>query len=156
MRIRLIAIGTRMPAWVTAGVEDYARRLRAKLRVDLIELAAAKRTASAEAGRAQADEGQRLLAALGRDDYVVALEERGKQRTTRELAQWLQLRMRQGRDLSLLIGGADGIDAAVLLRAEERWSLSQLTMPHAMVRILVFEQLYRANSLLLNHPYHRD
>ncbi len=155
MRIRLIAIGTRMPAWVAAGFADYAKRLRASLRVDLLELEAGRRSASEDAARAIATESRRLLEALGSDELVVALDERGIQRSTLELSQWLGQRMQQGRDLALLVGGPDGFGPEVLARADERWSLSKLTLPHAMVRVVVIEQLYRAHSLLTNHPYHR-
>lgn len=156
MRTRLIAIGTRMPAWVNTGFEDYARRLRSHLRVELVELAVGRRKPAAQPMRAQSEEARRMLAGLSPDEFVVALDERGAQRSTRELAQWLERRRQQGRDLALLIGGPDGFAAEVLTRADERWSLSQLTLPHAMVRIVVIEQLYRAQSLLLNLPYHRD
>lgn len=156
MRIRLIAIGTRMPDWVQAGFNDYTRRLKGALRFELLELPAGRRSASADPARAIADEAQRLLAALSSDERVVALDERGAQKTTRELAQWLGGCMQDGRDVALLIGGPDGFAPAVLARAQERWSLSQLTLPHAMVRVIVAEQLYRAHSLLNNHPYHRE
>jgi len=101
-------------------------------------------------------EGQRLLAAVRRDDFVIALDERGEQMTTRELAAWLGGRMQEGRDLAFLIGGPDGFAPAVLERANFRWSLSRLTLPHALVRVVLTEQLYRAHGVLTNHPYHRD
>lgn len=156
MRIRLIAIGTRMPEWVQAGFTDYTRRLKGALRFELLELPAGRRSGAADPARAIADEGQRMLAALSADERVVALDERGAQRTTRELAQWLGGCMQDGQDVALLVGGPDGFAPAVLARARERWSLSQLTLPHAMVRVIVAEQLYRAHSLLNNHPYHRE
>jgi 23S rRNA (pseudouridine1915-N3)-methyltransferase len=101
-------------------------------------------------------EGERLLAALRKDDYVVTLDERGSEMTTRDLATWLATRMKDGRDLSFLIGGPDGFAAEVLERCDFRWSLSRLTFPHALVRVVLAEQLYRAHSVLTNHPYHRD
>lgn len=156
MRIRLIAIGTRTPEWVQAGFADYTRRLKGALRFELLELPAGRRSGAAAPARAIADEGQRMLAALSADERVVALDERGAQRTTRELAQWLGGCMQHGQDVALLVGGPDGFAPAVLARARERWSLSQLTLPHAMVRVIVVEQLYRAHSLLNNHPYHRE
>lgn len=145
-----------MPAWVQSGVDDYARRLKGAFRFELLELAAGRRGAGTATARALADESQRLLATLAQDEHVVALDERGGQKSTRELAQWLGRCMQQGRDVALLIGGPDGLAAPVLTRATERWSLSQLTLPHAMVRVIVAEQLYRAHTLLINHPYHRE
>lgn len=156
MRLRLIAIGTRMPAWVRSGFDDYARRLHSPLRFELVELPAGRRSVAADATRAVADEGRRMLAALSTREHVVALDEHGSAQSTRELAQWLALRMRDGLDVALLVGGPDGFASTVLARAQQRWSLSQLTLPHAMVRVIVAEQLYRAHSLLNHHPYHRD
>ena len=103
-----------------------------------------------------AREGERVLAALRRDDYLVALDERGTEFTTRELAAWLKARMQEGVDLAFVIGGPDGLAAEVLARSRLRWSLSRLTLPHALARVLLAEQLYRAMSLIAGHPYHRD
>jgi 23S rRNA (pseudouridine1915-N3)-methyltransferase len=145
VRVRILAVGTRMPAWVTAAYEDYTRRLRSGMRVDLEELAVKSRS----------EEEKRLLDRVG-DDYVVALDEHGKSRTTLELAKWLGERLQDGRNLSFLIGGPDGLGAEILKRAAWKWSLSALTFPHAMVRVMLAEQLYRAHSVLHNHPYHRE
>jgi 23S rRNA (pseudouridine1915-N3)-methyltransferase len=101
------------------------------------------------------EEAQRILAVLAPRDYVVALDERGREYSTPELARWLEERRRSGQDLACVIGGADGLAAAVLARAQERWSLSRLTLPHGLVRVLLIEQLYRAATLLSGHPYHR-
>ena len=117
---------------------------------------AANRSAAADPGRAIAAEGRRLLEVLRPGEFVAALDERGTQLSTRELAAWLQLRMQEGADLAFLIGGADGLTPQVRERADFKWSLSRLTLPHAMVRVLLCEQLYRAHSILVNHPYHRD
>jgi 23S rRNA (pseudouridine1915-N3)-methyltransferase len=146
MRVRIVAIGTRMPAWVTTAYEDYTRRLRGSLRIDLDEL---------PVGRGKADEQKRLLERVG-DDYLVALDEHGKPRTTLELAKWLDERIQDGRNLSFVIGGPDGLGPEILAKASFRWSLSPLTFPHAMVRVILAEQLYRAHSVLHNHPYHRE
>ena len=156
MRVRVIAVGTRMPAWVKSACDDYLTRLRPALHVSLQPLEAATRTASADPKRAIATEGQRLLEALRPGEFVAALDERGTQLSTRELAVWLKERMQEGADLAFLIGGADGLASPVLERANFKWSLSRLTLPHAMVRVLLSEQLYRAHSILANHPYHRD
>jgi len=156
MRVRIIAVGTRMPAWVDAAVDDYARRLRTQWKFELLEIAAAKRSASRSAERAAAAEGERVLAALRPGEQAIALDERGVAMTTRELAARLATGERDGRDLALLVGGPDGHAPAVRQRATEAWSLSKLTLPHGLARVLLAEQLYRAQSLLLNHPYHRD
>jgi len=156
VRVRVIAVGTRMPAWVKSACDDYLARLKPSLNVSLQPMEAANRTAAADPGRAIAAEGRRLLEVLRPGEFVAALDERGTQLSTRELAAWLQLRMQEGADLAFLIGGADGLAPPVLERADFKWSLSRLTLPHAMVRVLLSEQLYRAHSILVNHPYHRD
>jgi 23S rRNA (pseudouridine1915-N3)-methyltransferase len=144
-----------MPGWVTEGFEEYTRRLRARLPINLVEIAAVRR-GSGDIARAMAEEGRRQLAATRPADYLVALDERGKSRSSLELAQWLAERMRIGQDLGFLVGGADGFATEVLARANERWSLSALTLPHALVRVVFAEQLYRAVTLLDGHPYHRE
>jgi 23S rRNA (pseudouridine1915-N3)-methyltransferase len=156
MRVRVIAVGTRMPQWVRSGTQEYLERLAPRLRVSLTEVAAGMRSSAASPVRAVATEGTRLLAALATDDYVVLLDEHGRELTTRELAGFLGERMQRGRDVAFLIGGPDGFAAAVRARADLTWSLSRLTLPHALVRVLLAEQLYRAHSILGNHPYHRE
>ena len=146
MRVRIVAVGTRMPGWVTEAYEDYTRRLRSSMRVDLEEL---------NVGKNKADEEKRLLERVG-DDYLVTLDEHGKSLTTVELAKWLAQRQQDGRNLSFVIGGPDGLAPGILEKAALRWSLSALTFPHAMVRVILAEQLYRAQSVLQNHPYHRE
>ncbi len=142
MRIRLIAAGSRMPAWIDAGVEEYARRFGRGLKFELVEIPLAR-------------EAERMRAAIGTSDYVVALEVGGSAMTTAQLAEWLAARMAGGKNLALLVGGPDGLDAGLCATAHFRWSLSPLTWPHGLVRVMVAEQLYRAHSLLLGHPYHR-
>lgn len=156
MRVSLVAVGTRMPPWVREAYGDYSKRLVSRLPVTLTELPPGKRTAGGDDARAMADEGKRLLAALKRDDHVVLLDERGTERTSTELANWLRLREQEGRPLAFLIGGPDGFAPEVRERATERWSLSKLTLPHALVRVVFIEQLYRAVTLLDGHPYHRE
>ncbi|MBV6415946.1 MAG: Ribosomal RNA large subunit methyltransferase H [Steroidobacteraceae bacterium] len=155
MRVCIYAVGTRMPAWVDAGCDTYLKRLRGAFRVELVELAPGARSANAPVGRAVQEEGARLLARLGKDDHVVALDERGKAFTSLELADWLGERLREGHDLSFLIGGPDGFAPAVRARARLTWSLSRLTLPHGLARVLLAEQLYRAHTVLAGHPYHR-
>jgi 23S rRNA (pseudouridine1915-N3)-methyltransferase len=135
-----------MPEWVTQAYEEYTRRLRSSMRVDLEEL---------NVGKNKADEEKRLLERVG-DDYLVTLDEHGKSLTTVELAKWLAQRQQDGRNLSFVIGGPDGLAPEILEKAALRWSLSALTFPHAMVRVILAEQLYRAQSVLQNHPYHRE
>jgi len=134
-----------MPGWVSTAYEDYTRRLRSSMRVDLEELDV----------KTTAEEEKRFLDRVG-DDYVIALDEHGRPRTTLELAKWLGERLQEGRNLSFLIGGPDGLGPQILARATWKWSLSALTFPHAMVRVMLAEQLYRAHSVLHNHPYHRE
>ncbi len=155
MRIELLALGTRMPGWVDAGVEEYARRLGTEIRFELREIPLVRRTVSGSVARATAEEGERLLAAIRHNAFVVALDVAGTMFSTEQLAAWLQLRMREGRDLSFLIGGPDGLASECVQRSDLRWSLSALTLPHSLARILVVEQLYRALSLIKRHPYHR-
>jgi 23S rRNA (pseudouridine1915-N3)-methyltransferase len=142
MRIRLIAAGNRLPDWIDQGVAEYARRFGRGLRFELVEIPLAR-------------EAERMRAALDASDFVIALEVGGRSMTTPELAAWLAARMAGGRDLAFLVGGPDGLDPGVSARADFRWSLSPLTWPHGLVRVMVAEQLYRAHSLLQGHPYHR-
>ncbi|SFF48770.1 23S rRNA (pseudouridine-1915-N(3)-) methyltransferase [Fontimonas thermophila] len=155
MRIHLIAVGTRMPAWVDAAYAEYAARLPHECRLQLVEIPAAPRGNHTDLARARQQEGERMLKALPRDAQIIALDERGRMldsiEWSRSLADWMQ----SGRDVCFLIGGPDGHAPEVLARVDQRWSLSRLTLPHALVRVLVAEQLFRAWSLLANHPYHR-
>ena len=155
MRVRVIAIGTRMPTWVRSACDEYLRRLRGGLAVALTEIEPATRRAGG-AGQAVAREGERLLAALLPSDHVIVLDEHGRELTTRELAGWLGSRMQQGEDLAFLIGGPDGLAAGVRSRSDLTLALSRLTLPHALARVLLCEQLYRTHCILANHPYHRD
>ena len=149
-------MGTRPPAWVREAYADYTRRLGSRLKVTLVELEPGPRSASRGPRKAIEAEARKLMAALRPDEWVVALDEGGKEMSTRELADWLAGRMREGRDLAFLIGGPDGFAAEVLARSDLSLSLSRLTLPHALVRVVLAEQLYRAISILSHHPYHRD
>jgi 23S rRNA (pseudouridine1915-N3)-methyltransferase len=154
MRLRLIAVGTRMPAWVRSACDDYLRRLRGGLAVTLTEIEPGSRRRGS--AHAIAAEGDRLLGALRPADRLVALDERGTQLSTHELADWLKQRMHAGADLAFAIGGPDGLAREVLTRSHLTLSLSRLTLPHALARVVLVEQLYRAHCILANHPYHRD
>jgi len=155
MKCRLIAAGTRLPDWVNSGFREYQKRLRTPLVLELHEIAVASRRAGENPQRAIQREGADMLALLGQDDYVVALEVTAKTMSTEQLSAWLAGRLRDGRSLAMLIGGPDGLAPQCRARADQSWSLSPLTLPHALVRVVVAEQLYRAMSLLAGHPYHR-
>lgn len=156
MKARLIAVGTRPPAWVREACDDYTRRLGSRLKLALLEVESGPRSAGQSPRKAVEFEARKLLTALRPDELVVALDEHGTGMSTRELADWLGGRMREGRDLAFLIGGPDGLAAEVLARSDLSLSLSRLTLPHALVRVVLAEQLYRAMSILTHHPYHRD
>ena len=151
MRIRLLGVGTRMPDWVRDGFHEYTKRLPRDNRLELAEIPLGDRRKGAVA-----EEGRRMLRAVGKGDTLIALDERGERWSTRELAGRLE-RWRAGRaDVALLVGGPDGLHQSCLVRAQEIWSLSPLTFPHYLVRVLVAEQIYRAWSIVAGHPYHRD
>jgi 23S rRNA (pseudouridine1915-N3)-methyltransferase len=154
MRARLIAVGDRMPAWVTAGYDEYAKRLSHELPLELVEIST-KGRGQREPARAIADEGVAMLAAIPKGAHVVALDGRGKPWSSQDLAVQIERWRMLGSDLAFLIGGPDGLAPSVLERAHQRWSLGPLTLPHPLVRIVFAEQLYRAVSQLGNHPYHR-
>jgi len=155
MRIHLIAVGQRMPQWVKAGLEEYAGRMPGQLRPALTEIPLGGRGKSAPADAARREEGERLLNAVPRQARVVALDAAGAAWTTEALAQRLEAWMQEGDDVAFLVGGPDGLSPECLARADDRWSLSKLTFPHMMVRVILAEQLYRAWTMLQNHPYHR-
>ena len=144
-----------MPGWVEDGVAEYRKRLPAEMKFDVREIALGKRSKNADIARAMASEGEAMLAAIARDDHVVALDVHGKSWSTEQLAGELRDWQQSGRDVSLLIGGPDGLAPECLERAAQRWSLSALTLPHPLVRVVLAEQLYRAWSINNNHPYHR-
>jgi 23S rRNA (pseudouridine1915-N3)-methyltransferase len=156
VKILILAVGSRMPAWVDSAVAEYVKRMGRDLPMEVIEIRAASRAGGVPAARAMAQEAKGLRAALPRAAHVVALDERGADLTTKALSQRLEKWMADGADVAFLIGGADGLDAELKAGAGESVRLSSLTLPHALVRVLLAEQLYRAMSLLKNHPYHRE
>jgi 23S rRNA (pseudouridine1915-N3)-methyltransferase len=155
MRVRLIALGTKMPAWVESGYTDYAKRLPRDWAVELVELPLAARGKSTSAATAMEKEADAMLAAIGKGDRVVALEVTGRAWSTEQLAEQLSDWRMSGLNYSLLIGGPDGLAPRCRAAADLKWSLSPLTLPHPLVRVVVIEQLYRAYSILNNHPYHK-
>jgi 23S rRNA (pseudouridine1915-N3)-methyltransferase len=155
MHIYLIAVGTRMPAWVTSGYEEYARRLPRECSLKLIEIPLSKRRKTQSAEKNRQEEGRVMLAAVPDGATLIALDVRGKTWSTEVLATRLQDWLQAGRNIALLVGGPDGLADECLSRADLRWSLSALTLPHALVRVLLAEQLYRAWTVIQGHPYHR-
>lgn len=156
MKINLVAVGTKMPAWVTQGFEEYSKRLPRECQLQLIEVAPAKRGKTAQPEQWKKDEATRILNLIPDNHLVIALEVTGKSWSTEALSDNMQGWLSDGRDVSLLVGGPDGLDASCLKRADQKWSLSAMTLPHPLVRIVLAEQLYRAWTILQNHPYHRS
>jgi 23S rRNA (pseudouridine1915-N3)-methyltransferase len=155
MKIRLVAVGEKMPRWVQEGYEEYARRLPAECALELVEIPPGRRGKKGDIPRILRDEGKRMLAAVPRGSLVVALEVNGRAWSTEQLSAQLDRWMADGRDLALLVGGPEGLSPDCLAAAEQKWSLSPLTLPHPLVRVVAAEALYRAWSLLRGHPYHR-
>lgn len=158
MRIRIIAMGTKMPDWVEQGYAEYAKRMPRDVTVEMIELPLAQRSKNTDIATAMAKEGEAMLAAIekgGKGEQVIALDVKGKPWSTEQLAENLAGWKMSGFNYCLLIGGPDGLAPECLALATVKWSLSPLTLPHPLVRILVIEQLYRACSILQNHPYHK-
>jgi 23S rRNA (pseudouridine1915-N3)-methyltransferase len=155
MQIALIAVGTKMSEWVVSGFGEYAKRMPHDCRLQLLEIPASQRSKTTDTVRAVREEGDRIIKAIPKNAWVVALDVGGKLHSTESLAGALRQCMSSGRDLALLVGGADGLAPECLRRADEAWSLSRLTFPHPLVRVIVAEQVYRAYSLSKNHPYHR-
>jgi 23S rRNA (pseudouridine1915-N3)-methyltransferase len=155
MRVQLVAVGSKMPTWVQQGYEEYAKRLPKELLPKLVELNLGMRGKNSAVKEAVEQEGQQMLAAIPDSHHVVALDVKGKSWSTEDLAQQLEGWRMSGRDVSLLIGGPDGLAESCLARAQQRWSLSPLTLPHPLVRVVLIEQLYRAWTILQNHPYHK-
>ncbi len=156
MKLHLIAVGHRMPGWINAGFEEYARRMPPDLPLLLTEIRPGHRVAGEDGGRARQFEAERIQAALPSACVPVVLDERGTQLTTRELAGWLRGWMGEGITPAFIIGGADGLDDSVKARAGRMLGLSRLTLPHALARVMLAEQVYRAVCIIKGHPYHRD
>lgn len=156
MKLHLIAVGHKMPGWIHAGYDDYARRMPPGLPLLLTEIKPGHRVAGEDGARARQLEAERIQAALPAGCVPVVLDERGTQVTTRELAGWLQDWMAEGVTPAFVIGGADGLDDSIKARAGKLMGLSKLTLPHALARVMLAEQVYRAACIIKGHPYHRD
>ena len=155
MKLRILSVGHKMPAWVEQACTEYTKRMPRELAIEIVEIKPEKRAAGNNAENIQAIEAKRILEAVGKD-FLIACDEHGLELTTVQLAEKLKDWQVLARDMSFVIGGADGLHSSVKQRADFLWSLSKLTLPHAFVRVLLCEQLYRAHSINLNHPYHRD
>ena len=155
MKLTILAVGDKLPAWADAATAEYIKRMPREARVELLTVKPEKRGNQPALTLKQA-EAARILEKLPAGNRLVALDEHGRQVTTRELADLLTRWMETGQDTCLVIGGADGLAPVILDKAESTLALSRLTLPHAFARVLLAEQLYRAVSLLNNHPYHRE
>ncbi|WP_319558545.1 23S rRNA (pseudouridine(1915)-N(3))-methyltransferase RlmH [Thiomicrorhabdus sp.] len=156
MIIHFITVGQKMPKWVQDGYQEYAKRMPKACSLNLIELPMAPRGKTGSVEQYKADEAKRILAAVPKSARMMVLDEHGKQVTTLQLAEQMEGWLGGGQDIALIVGGPDGLDVSILQQAQWKWGLSKLTLPHPMVRILVAEQLYRAWSVIQNHPYHRE
>ena len=156
MRLLLVAVGQRPPAWAQAAYDDFAKRFPPELRLEIKAVKAESRSSAKTAAQMMAAEAQRIDAALPKGVRRVVLDEHGTRLTTRQLAERLRFWLGDGRDVALLVGGPDGLDPALKATADETWRLSDLTLPHALVRVLLAEALYRAWSVTAGHPYHRE
>lgn len=155
MKVRVLAIGPKMPGWVQQATDEYIKRLPRELPLEFIPLALGNRAKNQSAASAIAQEGDAMLNAIRDKEQVVALDLSGKSWSTRQVAEKLEGWQLSGKDLVFLIGGPDGLDPRCLARADERWCLSNLTLPHPLVRVLLAEQFYRAWTITKNHPYHK-
>jgi len=156
MKIRLLAVGQKMPKWVQQTFSDYNNRLSKTQQLELLEIAPVHRSKTMNVDKAKQMEGEAIIAALKPQEKMIVLDENGKAISTKYLAQSIKNWQMDAVDLAIIIGGADGISDAVKQKADNLWSLSQLTFPHPLVRVILMEQIYRAYSLIANHPYHRE
>lgn len=155
MQLSIVAVGHKMPAWISAGFDEYAKRMPPELRLQLREIKPVERSGSKTAATAMAIERERIDAAIAKGVRRVALDEHGRDLSTMELSQHLMQWQQDGRDVTFIIGGADGLDPQLKSGADQLIRISSLTLPHGMVRVVLAEQLYRAWSITQNHPYHR-
>ena len=156
MKLLILAVGNKMPAWITTGFNEYAKRMPREAKIELVEIKPEPRSTGKTTAQIMNAEAQRIRAALPDAARCIALDEHGATPTTKQLAQQMQGWMQAGSDIAFVIGGADGLHDSIKQRAQQMMALSALTLPHGMVRVLLAEQLYRAHSLLHNHPYHRE
>jgi len=156
MKLFIVSVGHKMPDWITTGFNEYTKRMPREARIELLEIKPEPRTTGKTTLQIMEAEAQRILHALPQTCRRIALDERGAQPTTKQLAAQMKDWMGEGRDIAFIIGGADGLHDSVKQTAQQLMALSAFTLPHAFVRVLLAEQLYRAYSLMHNHPYHRE
>ncbi|TJZ77392.1 23S rRNA (pseudouridine(1915)-N(3))-methyltransferase RlmH [Chitiniphilus eburneus] len=156
MKLIIVAVGHKMPGWIEAAFGEYRKRLPREFALSLVELKPDKRSGGRTPQQVMAEEADRILAAIPQGARLIVLDERGANWTTMKLAEAMKTWHTDGRDVVFVIGGTDGLDPRVKDKADQLLQLSALTLPHGMVRVLLAEQLYRAYSILHNHPYHRE
>ena len=156
MKLLIVSVGNKMPDWIAQGFNEYAKRMPREAKIELLEIKPEPRTTGKTPSQIMQAEARRILHALPANCWSIAMDERGEMPTTRQLAAQMQDWMRAGSDVAFIIGGADGLHDTVKQSARQLLALSALTLPHAFVRVLLAEQLYRAHSLMHNHPYHRE
>lgn len=156
MKLLILAVGHKMPSWITDGFNEYTKRMPREAKIELIEIKPEPRTTGKTVAQIMEAEAQRIQAAMPKDALRIVLDERGKHWTTRQLTDQMTTWLSGGRDVAFIIGGADGLHESVRSSANQLLALSAMVLPHGMVRVLLAEQLYRAHSLLHNHPYHRE
>ncbi len=156
MQIDLIAVGKKMPTWIESGFKEYAKRLPKNINFKLIEITPATRSKNNNADNYKQKEQEKIEAALSPKSIIIALDERGKSINSQQLANQLQIWNDDNQYISLIIGGADGLDESLKKKANQLWSLSAMTLPHGLVRVMIVEQIYRAWTITQNHPYHRE
>lgn len=153
--LSILSVGQKMPTWVEMAQMEYLKRLQRFFKCQLLEIPTALRSKTADITRIKQEESSKILQKIHSDDWVVVLEVKGESFSTEQLAQKLNLWRKESKAIKFVIGGPDGLDESCLARANVKWSLSPLTFPHALARIIVLEQIYRAGSVLASHPYHR-
>ena len=156
MRIHLIAVGNKMPEWVNSGFLEFSKRMPPELQINLIEITPSVRNKTTPIEKNIKEEGERIHSAIPSNSRLIVLDEKGKNFSSVDLSKKMESWLPMGQDISIVIGGADGVDNVIKQQAVEKWSLSSLTLPHALVRVVVAEQLYRAWSIMKGHPYHRE
>ncbi len=156
MRIHLIAVGKKMPEWVNSGYLEFSKRMPPELQINLIEITPSVRNKTTPIEKNIKEEGERIHSAIPSNSRLIVLDEKGKNFSSVDLSKKMESWLPMGQDISIVIGGADGVDNVIKQQAVEKWSLSSFTLPHALVRVVIAEQLYRGWSILKGHPYHRE
>ena len=156
MQFDLMAIGKRTPVWVDSAFNEYSKRLPKNINFNLIEITPAKRSKNISSEKLRKIEEEKINESIANNSFVIALDEKGKSKNSRELSIELQKWIDNQQHVSILIGGADGLSSSIKNKANEIWSLSEMTLPHSLVRIIIIEQIYRAWSIISRHPYHRE